>query len=134
MITLAPTATIDDLWYVPGPRYGCTTAASETSPPCGGAGIMNCFGWPLAAGVPAVAICAHELFGLVTPGNARNDACKLCAPDTSRCPLKAIRPAMTTFLVVVARVWTGVGFALKDADVPGAGVVTPEDPAADGPE
>jgi len=50
---------------------------------------------PFAPGVPLRASRAQELAGLVTPGNALKDACRLLAPCRFRVPLKVISPAMT---------------------------------------
>jgi hypothetical protein len=126
---LPPAAKIEALPYVPGPWYGETSAVKYTGLPIAGAGIWK-LGWCRAGtGVPRAASRAHELAGLVTPGNAVNDACRVFVPPICNVPVKLISPGMAWPLAALS-----LDAPPGPLDRPAAGDRAAEDAVGDGPE
>jgi hypothetical protein len=109
--------------------------------PTAGEGILNCGFAFLAPGVPSRAIRVQELAGLVTPGNALNEACCVLAPCRSKVPLNVIRPAMVFPAAAAGLLWA-LGLALladvaplagEDADADEEAVAEAEPPADEDP-
>jgi hypothetical protein len=106
---------MDAFSYVPGPWYGATSAMKYTGLPADGAGTPNPALWPAGTGVPLAASRAHELAGLVTPGNAVNEKFCVVAPVSWMDPLKVMRPEMA-FPFVVVLVSPTAGLTLPDEE------------------